>query len=110
MQRRTVNNQGRPRSRILHPIWEGPVGWITTNPASYKAADLAHNPYISLAYVSDIAKPVYVECNTEWINNLAEKQRVWELVKNTPAPMGFDPEPIYKSVGDPKFGVLKLTP
>ena len=106
----TVNKHGRPRSRILHPIWDGPVGWITTRPTSYKAADLAHNPYVSLAYVSDIAKPVYVDCRAKWIDDLVVKQHVWDLVKNAPAPMGFDPEPIYKSVGDPIFGVLKLTP
>ena len=106
----TVNAQGRPRSRILHPIWEGAIGWITTRPTSYKAADLAKNPYVSLAYVADIAKPVYVDCKAEWIDDLAEKQRVWNLVKNAPAPIGFDPEPIYKSASDPSFGLLKLTP
>jgi hypothetical protein len=35
----TVDSRGRPRSRILHPLWEGSVsgavGWIGTNPASY---------------------------------------------------------------------------
>ena len=106
----TVNEQGRPRSRILHPIWDGATGWITTRPTSYKAKNLAVNPYVSLAYVSDIAKPVYVDCNTEWIDDPKIKQRVWDLLTNTPVPMGFDPEPIYKSVTDPSFGVLKLIP
>jgi len=106
----TVNAQGRPRSRILHPIWEDSIGWITTRPNSYKAVDLAYHPYISMAYIADITKPVYVDCKTEWIDNLNEKQRIWDLIKNAPAPMGFDPEPIYKHANDPSFGVLKLIP
>ena len=106
----TIDRQGRPRSRILHPIWEGATGWITTNPQTLKAKHLARHPYVSLAYIADIAKPVYVDCKTEWIDDLEEKQRIWELVKNTPPPMGFDPAPIYERVDHPKFGVLKLTP
>ena len=27
----TVNRQDRPRSRILHPLWEGSTGWIATS-------------------------------------------------------------------------------
>ena len=30
----TVDTQGRPFSRILHPIWEGCVGWIATGSSS----------------------------------------------------------------------------
>jgi pyridoxine/pyridoxamine 5'-phosphate oxidase len=33
----TVDTQGRPRSRILHPLWEGPIGWITTRHNMHKA-------------------------------------------------------------------------
>jgi hypothetical protein len=32
----TVDRRNRPRSRVVHPIWErtpaGPVGWVTTRP------------------------------------------------------------------------------
>lgn len=24
----TVDRKGRPRSRVMHLIWEGPVGWV----------------------------------------------------------------------------------
>jgi pyridoxine/pyridoxamine 5'-phosphate oxidase len=57
----TVDSQGRPRSRILHPIWEGSTGWILTQRDSYKSKHLAANPHVSLAYVADITKPVYVD-------------------------------------------------
>lgn len=26
----TIDTQGRPRSRVLHPMWEGSTGWIMT--------------------------------------------------------------------------------
>ena len=63
----TIDTLNRPRSRILHPLWEGATGWITTRRNLHKAKHLAHNPYVSLAYIADLAKPVYVDCKTEWI-------------------------------------------
>jgi hypothetical protein len=111
----TIDGQGRPRSRILHPLWEGSTGWITTDPRSLKATHLARNPYVSLAYISDVAKPAYVDCRAARVDEPATKQHVWDLCLNTPPPMGFDPAPIYGSptqpvAGRPVFGVLKLTP
>lgn len=105
----TVDEHGRPRSRILHPIWEGQTGWITTRRHSYKGKHLSANPYVSLAYITDIAKPLYVDCYAEWVDDINIKYHVWELVKNAPAPVGFDPAPIYGQV-DESFGILKLTP
>jgi hypothetical protein len=32
----TVDSKARPRSRILHPIWEGRIGWVCTHRHSYK--------------------------------------------------------------------------
>jgi hypothetical protein len=110
----TVDGQGRPRSRILHPIWENDVAWITTDPNSFKRRHLGRNPYISLAYV-DVAKPAYADCRVEWVEDPAEKQHVWDLCLRTPEPLGFDPATIYNPVdgsttGRLDFGVLKLTP
>jgi len=108
----TVDDRQRPRSRILHPIWEGATGWIATHRNSYKNKHLAQNPFVSLAYINtaDIMKPVYVDCTAEWVNDLAEKQRIWELFLNTPSPLGFDPAPDFISPSHENFGVLKLTP
>ncbi len=106
----TVDGQGRPRSRVIHPLWEGLTGWITTRRHSFKGQHLARNPYISLAYVADPIKPVYVDCLAAWADDPADKQRVWDLCLQTAPPLGFDPAPIYKSVDDPGFGVLRLTP
>ena len=106
----TVDRRQRPRSRILHPIWEGSTGWITTHRDSYKHKNLDHNPYMSLAYITDIMKPVYADCKTEWIDDLEQKVRVWNLFKNTPPPLGFDPVQDFISADHPNFGLLKLTP
>lgn len=106
----TVDSQGRPRSRILHPIWEGATGWIGTYRHSPKAKHLARNPHVSLAYIADITKPVYIECVAEWADDLADKQHVWDLFVNVPPPLGYDPAPIFISPDHETFGVLKLTP
>lgn len=106
----TVDTHGRPRSRILHPLWEGNIGWITTRRNMHKARHLAHNPYVSLAYIADVARPMYVDCKTEWVEELDQKQHVWDLCLTTDPPLGFDPAPIYERMDHPDFAVLKLIP
>jgi general stress protein 26 len=106
----TIDTHDRPRSRIVHPIWEGATGWIVSWPATPKSKHLAHNPHVSLAYIKDIEKPVYVECTAEWAHDRAEKLRVWNVIKAAPPPMGFDPEPVFGTIDHIHFGLLKLTP
>ncbi|HEX6290279.1 MAG TPA: pyridoxamine 5'-phosphate oxidase family protein [Herpetosiphonaceae bacterium] len=106
----TLDTRNRPRSRILHPIWEDSLGWIATRRHSLKARHLAHSPYVSLAYIADIAKPVYVDCYAEWDESPDAKQHVWDLFLHAPPPLGYDPAPIFKSVDHPDYGVLKLRP
>ncbi len=106
----TIDSQQRPRSRILHPIWEGSIGWIGTNRHSHKSQHLAHNPHMSLAYVANIMQPVYIDCTAEWIDDLAAKQRIWDMFKAAPPPLGYDPAPIFISPDHADFGLLKLTP
>jgi hypothetical protein len=106
----TADTKDRIRSRILHPIWEGSTGWAGSRRNSLKARHIARNPYVSLAYVSDIAKPAYADCLAEWEDGLAAKQRVWNLFLSAPPPLGFDYANIFKSPEDPEFGVLKLIP
>jgi hypothetical protein len=106
----TVDTIGRPRSRIVHPVWEGAIGWMTSRPTSHKAKHLAVNPYVSIAYV-DVVKPVYVDCKAEWVEDTAEKTRVWEWMKSIPAPYGFDPAIVFKGGPDDyASGFLKLIP
>ena len=106
----TVDRRGRPRTRILHLVWDGPIGYVITDPDSLKAKHLAENPHVSLAYYKEIEKPLYIEAAVEWITDDAGMQRVWDLIKNTPPPIGFDPEPFYGDIHGEHFGVLKFTP
>jgi general stress protein 26 len=106
----TVDTKNRVRSRILHTIWEGSTGWAATRPDSLKARHLAHNPYVSLAYVADVYKPVYADCTAEWIDDMSTKQRIWDMFTAAPPPLGYNPEPFFGSVDSPGFGLLKLTP
>lgn len=106
----TVDRQGRPRTRILHPIWEGSTGWIGTVPQSHKAKHLAKNPYVSLSYWDPQHEQVHVDAKAEWVDDMPAKRRIWDLYKNTPPPLGYDPVISWQGVEDPAFGLLKLTP
>lgn len=108
----TLDTKDRPRSRIVHTIWEkeGPVGWVSTRRTSLKAKHLEHSPYVSLAYIADIAKPVYVNCRAEWVDDLEQKQRIWNMFKEAPEPLGYDMGPIFQTVDNPNYGLLKFTP
>src|SRR5262245_585273 len=97
----TLDTKNRLRSRILHPIWEGSTGWVGTGRHTLKAKHLSHHPYVSLAYVSDVAKPVYVDCTAEWQDDLETKQRIWEMFRSAPPPLGHDPAAFFGSVDSP---------
>ncbi len=106
----TVDLKNRPRLRIMHVIWEGSTGWVISWPKSHKAKHLANNAYVSLAYSGNPHKPVYIECTASWESNPAEQQRIWELHKETPAPLGFDPTPYYGTIENEYFGLLCFIP
>lgn len=106
----TVDTQGRPRSRVLHPMWDGSTGWMLTSPQSLKAKHLDANNHVSLAYVADPFKPIYIEATVEWVESADEKQRLWDWFKHTPEPYGYDPAAFFGSVDNPNFGILKITP
>jgi general stress protein 26 len=106
----TIDRQNRPRSRVIHPIWDGPVGWLISWPASHKSKHLARNPAVSLAYIADKEKPVYVDALAGWVEDVEEKHRIWELHRTTPEPLGFDPQPHYGTINHQYFGLLKITP
>ena len=96
----TVDRQGRPRTRILHPIWEGSTGWIATGRHSLKEKHLAANPYLSVSYWDQEHQQVYVDAKAEWQDDQAEKLRIWNLYKDTPAPYGYDPAIIWQAGPD----------
>lgn len=107
----TIDRKGRPRARIIHPIWEGSTGYIATGPGSLKAKHIAANPYVSCSYWDQQHEQIYADCKGSWISDPAEKKRIWDLFKNTPMPYGYDPAMFWPGGPEsPEFGVLKLEP
>ncbi len=107
----TVDAKGRPRSRIIHPIWDGSTGYIATGRESFKAKHIAKNANVSVTYWDPQHQQVYAECTASWSDAPAEKQRIWDLFKNTPMPYGYDPAMFWPAgPQDAGFGVLKLEP
>lgn len=98
----TVDTAGRPRSRILHPLWQWDgttlVGWIATGQTPVKAAHLARSPNISLNYWAPSHDTCLAECTTAWVDDDDGRVRIWDLFKNGPEPVGYDPAmiPVWK--------------
>jgi hypothetical protein len=111
----TVDTSGRPRTRILHPIWEviedRPVGWIGTTRSPLKTRHLAANPYVSCGYWSPAQETVYADCRAGWADG--ERERVWRMFVHAPPPLGYDPATIPTWTEGPLAGawaVLRLDP
>lgn len=90
----TVDRGGRPRSRILHPYWEyrdqALTGWIVTRPTPLKVSHLAGTPYVSCSYWDPSQDVAIADCHAEWVDDVATRQRVWELYRAAEHPLGFD--------------------
>ncbi|MCB1693274.1 MAG: pyridoxamine 5'-phosphate oxidase family protein [Pseudomonadales bacterium] len=107
----TIDRQDRPRSRILHPIWEGHHGWIATGRHSHKSKHIERNPFVSLTYWDAAQEQVYADCKATWADDKETKDRVWALYESTPPPLGYDLTAFWPNgSGDPEFGVISLEP
>ena len=112
----TVDAGGRPRSRVLHPIWEWDgsrlTGWIATGPTPLKRAHLDAHPFISCNYWAPSQDTCVAECGAEWCFDDETRQRVWKLFVDGPEPVGSDPSmiPGWDSATVEGFAALKLDP
>ncbi|ACZ83355.1 pyridoxamine 5'-phosphate oxidase family protein [Streptosporangium roseum] len=112
----TVDSRGRPRSRVLVPIWQvidgRPVGWIATYRTPVKTAHLARNPHVTTSYWSPAQNAVYVDSVASWVDDHEVKREVWELYRQgSPPPVGYDPQTYWKKgPSDPEYHVLRLDP
>lgn len=104
----TVDNRGRPRTRLVHPLWDGATGWITSRRNTPKANHLANTPFVSFTYIKDLARPVTVEGTAEWVDDEVTRRWFWDWAKTVPAPAGFDPNTIFP-INDPNSGLIKVT-
>lgn len=109
----TLDGHDRPRSRVVHPLWEvthdRPIGWVATRRSPIKTAHLAHSPHVSCAYWQPSHDAVLLQCLASWEDRPAEKQRIWDRFKATPPPLGYDPQTIWSGgPEDPDYSLLKL--
>jgi hypothetical protein len=112
----TVDTKGRPRSRILHPIWEWDgkqlIGWIGTGPTPTKRAHLEASPFVSVNYWSPSHDTCVAECSAAWSFDDQTRTRIWDLFASTPPPLGYNPSaiPAWTSPTSDAFAVLRLEP
>jgi len=112
----TVDARGRPRSRVMHPIFEvvdgEPMGWAVTDRSPVKTRHLAANPHVACSYWSPAQNTVAVDCVATWVDDIAGKQHVWDLFRLTPPPLGWGDLSAYQPGGitHPLFQPLQLRP
>lgn len=112
----TVDSHGRPRSRILHPlwVWDGTqiTGWIGTSPTPAKRAHLNHSPFMSINYWTPTHDTCAAECRATLAFDDETRMTVWDLFKNGPSPVGYDPAivPTWGSPTSASFAVVRLDP
>ena len=110
----TVDRRNRPRSRIVHPVWEirdeALTGLLATRPTPLKLAHLEHTPHVSCTYWDPAHDVAVAECAARWLCE-AELEEAWERIASAPAPVGYDPATIWPGgPASPDFAVLALQP
>lgn len=112
----TVDATTRPRTRVLHPIWEFDgerlTGWIATDPGSPKADDLAAHPVVSLTYWAPTHDTCTADCTAVWETTPQQRAAGWARFADGPEPVGYDPSivPRWTSPDAAAFGILRLEP
>jgi hypothetical protein len=113
----TVDRDGRPRTRILHPIWEWDgtdlVGWIATVPTPLKHAHLHAHPEVSLSYWTTTQDTCSAECTAQLYVDDDTCAQVWDKFANAPEPVGYDPHIIPMWADGPtsdQFAAIRLHP
>lgn len=112
----TVGVDGRPRTRILHPLWEWDgtdlVGWIATSPLSPKRADIDATPVVSVTYWNPEQDTCTADADVTWILDDEGRRDLWDRFASAPAPVGYVPSlvPAWTEPTAPAFGGLRLSP
>jgi hypothetical protein len=112
----TSDAGGRPRTRVMQPVWEWDgaalTGWVTTTTNSSKVDDLRRTPHLSFTYWEPDQDTCGAECEVEFLTGDDERAAAWHRFASTPPPAGFDPaiHPDWDSPASPTFGVLRLRP
>jgi hypothetical protein len=113
----TVDRAGRPRTRIMHLVWEWDgerlTGIAGTVPTPLRRAHLASSPYVSCSYWSPSHDTCVADCRAELLLDDAARRNVWERLKAGPEPAGYDPAIVPMWADGPtsdQFAGLRLEP
>jgi hypothetical protein len=113
----TVDADSKPRSRILHLIWEWDgtdlFGWVATVPTPVKRAHLAVHPDVAVSYWTPGHDTCAADCLVEWYTDDETCTAVWQKFATGPEPVGYDPFiiPMWKDgPTSDSFAVLRLAP
>jgi hypothetical protein len=112
----TVDRRGRPRSRLVHAVWErkgedGIVGWVGSRPTPMRRAHIEGTPFVSCFYWDAAHDVAAAECEVTWIDDDAGRREAWERLAAAPPPMGYDPAPIWPDGPEADgFVALRLDP
>ena len=114
----TVDEEDRPRSRVLHPLWywDGTslVGWVATGPTPTKRAHLAPQPATSRwATGRPTTTPAPRSARATLVTDDDTRVWLWEAFVKAPAPVGYDPAIIPPWAAGPTsdaFAALRLDP
>jgi hypothetical protein len=112
----TVDEHGRPWSRVLHPLWtwdgEQLTGIVATSPLSPKRTQLDAHPFISFTYWVPEHDTCTAQCHATWDLSDAGRAAGWQALATAPAPVGYDPAIIagWDEPSAPAFGILRLRP
>jgi len=111
----TVDRRGRPRARVLIPVWEvvddRPLGWLATYRTPVKATHLAGNPHATFSYWTPRQNFVAIDTVAHWVDDESTRRHVWELYRITSPPgAGYDLGRFWHDPDDPTLHVLRLEP
>lgn len=112
----TVDENNRPRSRVLHPFWEYDgnelVGWVGTGATPTKRAHIDHSGFASLNYWTPSQDTCVAECRATWCFDIETRQRIWQRFLELPEPLGYNPAiiPGWDSPESDAFSVLRFDP
>ena len=105
----TVDTAGRPRTRIVHPVWDGPNGWMGTRSGTLKVRHLEQTPYVSFMYWDPRHQQVSIDATATVCTDLASRQEAWRAMAAPDEPYGYDPATIWPAgAEDDGFTAVRL--
>lgn len=103
----TTDRHGRPRTRVMHPVWNikptEVTGLVGSRPTPVKKAHLARSPWLTCAYWSPDHDAAFLDCHAEWTT---DKDAAWARLA-----ADYDPLTVWPSGRTSSdFGALVLVP